>query len=73
MLVLLVAFYFSLMVPHQDYPIMIGPYADWSECASIREWLDRRGYETDSCLLMPFPQEAVQLHTLELPPEVSHD
>lgn len=53
--------------------MLIGPYADWSDCASVREWLDRRGYETDSCLLMPFPQEAVQLEVLELPPGVSHD
>lgn len=69
MLMILVSFYFSIMIPERDYPMLIGPYDDWSECASVREWLDRRGYETDSCLLMPFPQEAVKLEVLELPHE----
>ena len=67
MLALLVAFYFSVMVPDMEYPLLIGPYTEWSDCASVREWLDRRGYETDSCLLMPFPQEAIKLEVLELP------
>ena len=69
MLTLLVAFYFSMMVPDRAYPLLVGPYVEWDECASVREWLDRRGYETDSCLLMPFPQEAVKLEVLELPHE----
>jgi len=69
MSVLLVAFYFSMMVPDRAYPLLVGPYTEWDECASVREWLDRRGYETDSCLLMPFPQEAVKLEVLELPHE----
>lgn len=69
MLALLVAFYFSVMVPGMEYPLLIGPYADWSECASVREWLDRRGYETDSCLLMPFPQESQELQVFFLPLE----
>lgn len=69
MLMILVSFYFSIMIPERDYPILVGPYTDWDECASVREWLDRRGYETGSCLLMPFPQEAVKLNVLELPHE----
>jgi len=69
MLAILVAFYFSMMVPDRAYPLLVGPYTEWDECASVREWLDRRGYETDSCLLMPFPQEAVKLEVLELPHE----
>jgi hypothetical protein len=69
MLTLLVAFYFSIMIPDRDYPMLIGPYTEWNECASVREWLDRRGYETDSCLLMPFPQESMQLEVLHLPLE----
>ena len=69
MLALLVAFYFSVMVPNMDYPLLIGPYAEWSDCASVREWLDRRGYETDSCLLMPFPQESQELQVFFLPLE----
>lgn len=69
MLVTLVAFFFSLMLPDREYPILIGPYADWAECASVREWLDRRGYETDGCYLLSIPQEAVQLEPLHLPQE----
>ena len=69
MTTLLVAFYFSIMLPERDYPTIIGPYMEWSECASVREWLDRRGYETASCLLMPFPQESTELDVFHLPLE----
>lgn len=57
MTVLLVAFYFGCMVGGQEWPLIIGPYEDWDDCASVREFLDRRGYETDTCALLPYPQE----------------
>ena len=69
MAVVLVAYFFAVMVPERDYPLMVGPYETWAECASVREWLDRRGYESDGCGLIPLPQEAVQLKPLELPKE----
>lgn len=73
MIVLILAYYFSCMVPPQVYPMMIGPYTTWEECASVREWLDRRGYETAGCGLLPYPLEgAVKLGVIELPPEGEH-
>lgn len=63
----LMAFYFSLMVVMQEWPVLIGPYREWSECASVREFLDRRGYETSACELMPMGQEAEHLNVIDLP------
>ena len=69
-MLLLLAFYFSILVPSQVYPMVIGPYADWGVCDAQREWLDRRGYTTDDCELMPTPQpDSVEVETLFLPPE----
>lgn len=65
----LVAYFFALMIPTQEYPVLVGPYGEWAECASVREWLDRRGYETSGCGLMPLPQEAEYLDVFELPKE----
>lgn len=56
----IVAFYFGMLVAGQEWPVMVGPYETWEECASVREFLDRRGYETDTCSLLPYPQEESQ-------------
>ena len=64
---IIVAFYFSVMVSGQDWPVVVGPYKDWSECASVREFLDRRGYETDSCSVLPFSQYSQYLNVGDLP------
>ena len=68
---MLVAFFFSMLVACQEWPVLIGPYETWDGCASVREWLDRRGYETDDCSTLPLPQDSILLDTLHLPPEVS--
>lgn len=60
MIEIIVAFYFSIMVTGQEWPVVVGPYESWGDCASVREFLDRRGYETDSCSMLPFPQEKSQ-------------
>lgn len=65
----LVAYYFSLIVSWQDYPILVGEYNTWSDCASVREFLDRRGYETGDCSLLPLPQESIHLEVGYLPYE----
>jgi len=57
----IIAFYFGVLVSGQEWPVMVGPYDSWQDCASVREFLDRRGYETDSCSLLPYPQEGSQL------------
>lgn len=69
MALVLVAYFFAVMLPDREYPLLVGGYAEWAECASVREWLDQRGYETSSCGLMPLPQEAIKLSVLELPHE----
>ena len=55
------AFYFSLMLSSQNYPVMVGPYETWEECTKVREWLDGRAYETDDCETFPFPQGGSQM------------
>lgn len=56
----IIAFYFGVLISGQDWPVMIGPYETWAECASVREYLDRRDYVTDSCAPLPVPQEESQ-------------
>ena len=63
----IVAFYFSVMVPYQDWPLLAGPYPTWEDCASVREALDRWGYVTDGCAVMPYPQDSVPLAVFQLP------
>jgi len=65
---ILVAYYFSLMTIQQAWPMTIGPYATWEECASVREYLDRRGYETADCMQMPYPQpDSLLLQVIDVP------
>src|SRR3990167_1475515 len=71
MIVLLVAFYFSMLIETQGWPVVVGPYEEWQECASVREFLDRRGYETDGCYLMPYPQESIHLSVGDIPSTLS--
>lgn len=66
---MLVAFYFSILVSWQEYPVVIGPYTTWDECSLVREFLDRRQYETDSCAIMSIPQESIYLEVGYLPVE----
>lgn len=61
------AFYFSLLLFYQEWPVLIGPYDTWDECASVREALDRRGYETDDCTMLPVDQEARHLEVIDIP------
>lgn len=67
MIFMLVAFYFSVLIEAQEWPIVVGPYEEWEECASVREYLDRRGYETDGCYLMPYPQDSIYLSVGDIP------
>ena len=55
------AFYFSLMLTTQNYPVMVGPYESWEECTKVREWLEGRAYETDDCETFPYPQDGSQM------------
>jgi len=67
-LVIQVAFYFSVMIPQQNHPLLAGPYREWEECSHTREWLAMRGYDTEGCGLLPFPQaNSVYLGVMEIP------
>lgn len=70
---ILLAYYFSALVAGRDYPVVIGPYASWDECASVREWVDRKfQLETAGCGLLPFPQyESVLMQVFDVPPSFS--
>lgn len=67
---ILVAYYFGLLVYWQEWPILAGPYEEWAACASVREYLDRREYLTDSCSLLPYPQDSQVIHVGGLPQEM---
>lgn len=67
---LLVAYYFGLLVMWQEWPVLAGPYEEWAACSSVREYLDRRGYLTDSCALLPYPQESQVILVGGLPQEM---
>jgi len=67
---ILVAYYFGLIVYWQEWPILAGPYEEWAACASVREYLDRRNYLTDSCALLPYPQESQAIQVGGLPREM---
>lgn len=60
-------FYFAVMLTTQSWPVLVGPYDEWDQCASVREFLDRRGYETGSCEPMPMGQEAMYLNVIDVP------
>ena len=66
---LLVSFYFGLLVAWQEWPLTIGPYSEWDECNSVRQWLDAQGYETDRCGLMPYPQDSIFVEETDMPEE----
>lgn len=63
----LLAFYFSLLLFAQDWPVLIGPYETSEECNAVREFADRRGYETDDCELMSQPQDSKFLEVVQIP------
>lgn len=64
---MIVGFYFAVMLATQDWPLLIGPYEEWGQCASVREYLDRRGYETSTCAPMPMGQDALYLNVIDIP------
>ena len=63
---MIIAWFLSIMVSWQVYPLIAGPYT-LEECYAVREWLDRRGYDTDDCTMMSVEQEAVKLEVGYLP------
>ena len=69
------AYYFSLMIAQQDFPVLIGPYRDWDDCASVREWVSRHfENDTSACGLLPFPQEdSVLMQVFDYPPAVAYE
>ena len=67
---ILVAYYFGLIVYWQEWPILAGPYEEWAACASVREYLDHRGYLTDSCALLSYPQDSQMIQVGGLPREM---
>lgn len=66
---MLTAVYFSMLVAWLEWPIVIGPYRSWGQCSEVREWLDRQGYDTDSCGYMVYPQESLRIEIVDMPEE----
>ena len=67
---MITALYFSLLVAWMEWPIVIGQYRSWGQCSEVREWLDRQGYETDSCGWMVYPQDdSLLIEVSEMPKE----
>lgn len=48
----LVAWYLAVLVPTQEWPVMIGPFESREHCWVVRETLEEQNYVTDGCSLM---------------------
>lgn len=59
----LLAFYLLVMIPTQEWPVVLGSY-EKEECLSVKEYLIRRGYELSSCELMTLQEDA---HYIQVP------
>lgn len=51
------AYFLLVVVSYQEWPVMLGPYT-LDDCLSVKEYMDRRGYEVSSCEWLSIPQEA---------------
>jgi hypothetical protein len=64
-----VAYFLFIIVTWREWPVEVGPYT-LEECHSVKEFLDRRGYEVSGCEVMSVPQEdAVKLEIPHIPTE----
>lgn len=64
---LLIAYFFAIIISIEEGPILIGPYKDYSDCASVEEFLTKRGYETETCSILPLPQDSITLQVGYIP------
>ena len=64
---MLIAYFLILILVGHDCPVLVGPFEDRSGCLDVREWVERRGYETGGCSVLSLPQEAIMVHVGELP------
>lgn len=55
---LLVAWYLAVMVPTQDWPVVIGPFETQDACWVVRGLLAEQNYETDDCSMMVVVEDA---------------
>jgi hypothetical protein len=53
---MLISFFLFVLVSWQQWPITLGPYTH-EECLTVKEFLDRKGYDVSSCGIMSVPQE----------------
>lgn len=44
---------------------LIGPYDDRDECASTIAWLDRKGFETETCTMVNTDVESILIRIKE--------
>ncbi len=64
---MMVAWFLLVLVPWQEWPVMLGPYTV-EECFWTQEYLDRRGYVESSCEVMIHPQkDAVRMEVPFIP------
>lgn len=61
MIALLVAFYFSVMIPGFDHPTLVGPYETYDACDDDLREVMVWEWDVSKCGLMPFPQDSVSL------------
>jgi hypothetical protein len=69
---LIVALYFSVMVPGQYWPVLVGPYASWEHCDAVRSSVEHQGYETDRCGTMSYPQPGSQYIEIGMQPTMDN-
>lgn len=64
---MILAYFLILVLAGQDCPVLVGPFEDRSSCLDVREWVERRGYETGGCSIMSLPQDSVMVKVGEIP------
>jgi len=47
----------------------VGPYDDRPECTCVMEWLDTQHYETETCTMLSFTDDAILIQVGEVPHE----
>ncbi len=64
---MLLSYFLILVLAWQECSVLVGPFPERSACMDVQEWLDRRGYETGGCSVLPIPQEAIMVRVGDLP------
>lgn len=58
---MLIAWFLFLIIPTQDWPLLVGPY-DFETCQHVFTYLNSLSFQVESCTILPLPQEAIVIY-----------